>query len=46
MEYKWDLTRIFKDEDEYNNAIKEVNELLEKTLSYKGRILENEKTLL
>lgn len=46
MEYKWDLTRIFKDENEYNSAIKKVNELLEKTSSYKGRILENEETLL
>ena len=46
MEYIWDLTRIFKDENEYNEAIKKVNELLEKTTSYKGRILENENTLL
>ena len=46
MEYKWDLTRIFKDENELNDATKEVNELLEKVPSYKGRILENENTFL
>lgn len=46
MEYKWDLTRIFKDENEYKDAIKEVNELLEKIPNYKGRILENANMLL
>ena len=46
MEYKWDLTRIFKDEEDYNNSIKKVNELLEKIPEFKGRILENENTLL
>ena len=46
MEYKWDLTRIFKDENDLNDATKEVNELLEKVPSYKGRILENENTFL
>ena len=46
MNYKWDLTRIFKDENEYNNSISEVEGLLEKILSFKGRILENENTLL
>ena len=28
MDYKWDLTRIFKDENDYNNSIKRVNEIL------------------
>ena len=46
MEYKWDLTRIFKDEEDYNNSIKKVNELLEKIPEFKGRILENENTFL
>ena len=46
MDYKWDLTRIFKDENDYNDSIKRVNELLERIPSYKGRILENENTLL
>ncbi len=46
MNYKWDLTRIFKDENEYNNSISEVEVLLDKILSFKGRILENENTLL
>lgn len=45
MDYKWDLTRIFKDENDYNNSISEVENLLEKIPSFKGRILENENTL-
>ena len=45
MDYKWDLTRIFKDENDYNNSIKRVNEILERIPEYKGRILENENTL-
>lgn len=44
MDYKWDLTRIFKDENDYNNSIKRVNEILERIPEYKGRILENENT--
>ena len=46
MDYKWDLTRIFKDEKEYNESINDVNNLLDKIVSYKGRILESDKTLL
>lgn len=45
MDYKWDLTKIFKDENDYNNSIKRVNEILERIPEYKGRILENENTL-
>lgn len=45
MDYKWDLTRIFKDENDYNNSIKRVNEILERIPEYKGRILKNENTL-
>lgn len=45
MDYKWDLTRIFKDENDYNNSVKRVNEILERIPEYKGRILENENTL-
>ena len=45
MDYKWDLTRIFKDENDYNNSIKRVNEILERIPEYKSRILENENTL-
>ncbi len=44
--YKWDLTRIFKDEKDFRNAISKVNELLDKIIKYKGKILESDKTLL
>ena len=46
MDYKWDLTRIFKDENEYNNCVLEINNLISDIGSYKGRIFENEKVLL
>ena len=46
MNYKWDLTRIFKDEKEYNESINEVNKLLDEIISYKGKILESDKTFL
>ena len=46
MDYKWDLTRIFKDEEDYNKSIAEVNKLLVDIVSFKGRILESDKTLL
>ena len=44
--YNWDLSRIFKDENEFKNKIKEVNELLDKVVLYKGRILDNDGNLL
>ena len=44
--YNWDLTRMFKDEKEYRNAIKEVNELLKEIIKYKGKLLKNDETLL
>lgn len=46
MDYKWDLTRIFKDEDDYKNSIAKLEDLLSKVNSFKGRILENENTFL
>ena len=46
MDYKWDLTRIFKDEDDYKNSIAKLEDLLSKINSFKGRILENENTFL
>lgn len=45
MDYKWDLTRIFKDENDYNNCINNINDIVCKIGSYKGRILENENVL-
>ena len=44
--YKWDLTRLFKDENDFNNTIKEVKELTKKIEKLKGKILNNSSTLL
>ncbi len=44
--YNWDLTRMFKSEKEYKSAINEVNNLLQEIVKYKGKILENNTTLL
>ena len=44
--YNWDLTRMFKDEKEYRNAIKEVNELLKEIVKYKGKLLKSDTSLL
>ena len=44
--YNWDLTRMFKNEKEYRDAINEVNKLLDEIVLYKGKILESNKTLL
>ena len=46
MNNNWDLTRIFKNEKEFKNTILEVNSLLDKIIKYKGKILENNKSLL
>lgn len=45
MNYKWDLTRMFKDEKEYKDTIDKVNKKLDEIIKYKGRILEDENTL-
>lgn len=44
--YNWDLTRMFKSEEEYKNTILEVNELLDKIILYKGKILDSSNNLL
>lgn len=44
--YKWDLTKIFKNEEEYNNAKNEANSLCNEIIEYKGRILESSDSLL
>ena len=36
--YKWDLTSIFKNEDEFNKTFKEVEVLKDKLKNYKGKI--------
>lgn len=37
----WNLSRMFKNEEEFNNSIIEVENLLIKVKTYKGKILEN-----
>lgn len=44
--YKWDLTKLFKTDEEFDKNIDKVNELLEEIVKYKGRIFESSATLL
>lgn len=44
--YKWDLTKLFKNEEEFNKCIDKVNALLKEIVKYKGKIFESSKTLL
>ena len=44
--YKWDLTKLFKTDEEFDKSIDKVNELLEEIVKYKGKIFESSKTLL
>ena len=41
--YKWDLTNIFKNEDEFNKTFKEVEVLKDKLKDYKGKIKDAKK---
>ena len=41
--YKWDLTSIFKNEDEFNKTFKEVEVLKDKLKNYKGKIKDAKK---
>ena len=43
--YKWDLWALIKDEQELENKINEVLRLLEKVISYKGKIMESSDNL-
>jgi len=42
----WDLTYIFKNDDEFNKAYDEAKEEINKVTDYKGRLLENSNILL
>ena len=42
----WDLTYIFKNEDEFNKVYKEASEEIKKVSTYKGKLLQNSNTLL
>ena len=44
--YRWDLTKIFKNEEEYNDTIKEVNCLVDEINKYKDIIMKNSENLL
>ena len=44
--YKWDLTKIFKNEKEYNDTFSEVDDLVNELISFKGKILDNSENLL
>ena len=44
--YEWDLTKIFKNENEYNKTIDEVKELTKQLVSLKGKIMKNSDSLL
>ncbi len=43
--YNWDLTRIFKDENDFSKTVDEVKKLTDELITYKGRILDNSSTL-
>ena len=44
--YKWDLTKMFKSDKDFNDTIDKINNLLEEIKRYKGRIFESSNTLL
>ena len=41
--YKWDLTTIYKSDEEFNKELKNVKEELEKVTNYKGNIINSSK---
>lgn len=45
-EYKWNLEDLYSSIDEYNKDIELLSKLVEEFISYKGRILESNSTLL
>ena len=45
-EYKWDLSLMYKNEDEYNSDFEELKTCIEKLKEYKGIITKDAKTLL
>ncbi len=45
-EYKWDLTPIFKNDEEFYDFFKEVEKEVEKISDYKGKIVSSAKDLL
>lgn len=43
---KWDLTKIFKNEDEFYNSFKNINLLIDDVTKFKGKIMESSSSLL
>ena len=43
--YKWDLTTIYKSDEEFNKELKSVKEKIEKVINYKGNIVNSSKNL-
>lgn len=43
--YKWDLTPIFKDDEAWEAAVKELPPLIDDVTKYEGRLLESQETL-
>ncbi len=41
MDYDWDLTRIFKNDDEFKSTIDRINNLLKDIIKYKNKIFDN-----
>lgn len=44
-EFKWDLEYLVKDEKDFNDKYKKVEQLLNKLIKYKGKILESKNSL-
>ena len=44
-EYKWDFTKIFKDENDFNKCFEETKKLVEDYKKYQGHIMDNANTL-
>lgn len=45
MEYNWDLTKLFKSEEDFNKSIEEAKNLCNKLVSFKGKILSSSNNL-
>ena len=45
-EYKWDLTKIFKDNNEFYSCLEETKKLIEEFKKHEGHVMDNAKSLL
>lgn len=44
--YKWDLSSLYENEDQYNKDFEELNKLVDEICNYKGKITKDANTLL